>query len=131
MSLPNWLGIMVYGVWAVLVVYWVMPKSVADLLAAWHGCFEKHRNGIIWKAALHCVMWCIWRERNAQSFEDIKRNIPDFKLFFLRTLLDWMSARDFISISSICDLMDICNLGDFFFGFSIKSYLSNIYIVLI
>ena len=24
-------------------------------------------------------MWCIWRERNARSFEDIERKIPDLK----------------------------------------------------
>jgi len=39
-------------------------------------------------------MWYIWREkdRDARSVENIERNIPDTKLFFLRTLLDWMST---------------------------------------
>ena len=60
-------------------VYWVMPKSIIDLLPAWQGHFGKHRNDIIWKAGPHSVMWCIWKERNARSFEDIERNIPDLK----------------------------------------------------
>lgn len=67
---------MVFGLFG---VYWIMLKSVIDLLPAWQGRFGKHRNDIIWKASLHCVMRCIWRERNARSFEDIKRNIPDLK----------------------------------------------------
>ena len=54
-------------------------------------------------------MCCLWRERNSRCFEDnerfipdLKRNsrcfednerfIPDLKLFFFRTLLDWLAA---------------------------------------
>ena len=91
-------------------LYWVIPKSVFNLLAAWQGCFGNHRNGIIWKAVPHCVMWCIWRERHTRSFEDLERNLLDFKMFILRTLLDWISSLGCFSLSSIFNLMDLCTL---------------------
>ena len=34
----------------------------------------------------HCLMWCIWKERNSRCFEDIERSMPDIKLLFFRTL---------------------------------------------
>ena len=76
-------------------VYWVMPRSVFELLACWEGqCWEgqfgHHRNGHIWMVIPHCLMWCIWRERNSRSFEDMESFMPDLKFFF-RTLLDWLS----------------------------------------
>ena len=39
----------------------------------------------------HCLMWCIWQERNNRCFEDSERTIADLKLFFFKTLSDWMS----------------------------------------
>ena len=33
----------------------------------------------------HCLLWCLWRERNSRCFEDIERSIPDLKLLFFRT----------------------------------------------
>ena len=63
-------------------VSWVMPQSVLGLLECWQGRFGHHRNGFIWIIVSHCLMWCIWRERNSRCFEDIERSIPDLKLFF-------------------------------------------------
>ena len=39
-----------------------------------------HRNGIVWKAVPHCLMWCIWKEWNSRSFEDMEQNLPDLNL---------------------------------------------------
>ena len=115
-------------------VYYVTQKSVVDLFAAWQGWFGNHRNCIIWKAVRHHVMWCIWREkdRNARSVENIKRNILDTKLFFLRTLLDWMSTMGWISLPLIYDLIDVC-IHPVYFGWLIflvliKFYYLSIYI---
>ena len=33
-----------------------------------------------------------WRERNSRCFEDNERSISDLKLFFFRTLVDWLST---------------------------------------
>ena len=70
-------------------VSWVMLQSVLGLLACWQGKFGCHQNGHIWLIVPHCLMWCLWSERNSRCFEDNERSIPDLKLFFFRTLLDW------------------------------------------
>ena len=51
-----------------------------------------------------------WQERNNQCFEDSKRIVVDLKLFFFRTLSNWMSIVGSHSIFSIYDLMDVCQL---------------------
>jgi len=91
-------------------LYWVMPKSVVDLLACWQGKFGRHRNNISWMAVPPCLMWCIWLERNNWCFEDFERTVIDLKLLFFKTLLYWMSIVENHSISSNYDLMNACNL---------------------
>ena len=81
-----------------------------ELLACWQGKFGSHRSGVIWMAVPHCLMWCIWSERNNQCFEDSERTVADLKLLFFRMLTDWMSIVTSYSIFSIHDLMDVCNL---------------------
>ena len=73
-------------------VTWVMLHTVLGLLGCWQGSFGRHRNGYIWSIIPHCLMWCLWRERNSRCFEDIERSIPDLKLLFFRTLGDWLFA---------------------------------------
>ena len=45
-------------------IHWVMPKMMVELLAYWKGKFGQNRNGVIWMIVPHCLMWCIWLERN-------------------------------------------------------------------
>ena len=87
-----------------------MPKTVVKLLACWQGNFGHYHNGVIWMAVPHCLMRCIWPERNNRYFENSERTIANLKLFFFKTLLDWMSIIGSHSISSVYDLMDACNL---------------------
>ena len=58
----------------------------------------------------HCLLWCIWKERNSRCFEDIEHSMPDIKLLFFRTLLDWFSVWRNHPFSSILDLLDFCNV---------------------
>ena len=96
---------MVFGLFG---VNWVMPLSVVGLFACWQGHFGLLRNGVIWKIVPSCLMWCIWKERNNRCFEDSERAMPDLKLLFLRTLLDWFSVWRNHPLS-ILDLLDFCN----------------------
>ena len=98
---------MVFGLFG---VYQVMPLSVVGLFACWQGRFGHHRNGDIWTVVPHCLLWCIWKERNSRCFEDIEHSMPDTKLLFFRTLLDWFSVWRNHPFSSILDLLDFCNL---------------------
>ena len=69
----------------------------------------------IWMIIPHCLMWCIWRERNSRSFEDTENSMPDLKLFFFRTLLDWLSSMRNSSLFSVVDLLDLCNFCNWLF----------------
>ena len=51
-------------------IHWVMSKTVVELLDCWQGKFGRHRNATIWMAVPHCLMGCIWREKNNWHFED-------------------------------------------------------------
>ena len=63
---------------------------VVELLACWQGQFCNHQNSHIWIVIHHCLMCCFWREKNSRSFEDTESSMPNLKLFFFRTLLDWL-----------------------------------------
>ena len=98
---------MVFGLFG---VYRVMPMSVVGLFACWQCRFGRHRNGDIWKVVPHCLIWCIRKERNSRCFEDNEHSMPDLKLLFFRTLLDWFSVRRNQPFTSILDLLDLCNV---------------------
>ena len=41
------------------------------------------------------LMWCIWWERNNRHFENSGKTVPNLKLFFFETLLDWVAMLGF------------------------------------
>ena len=42
-------------------------------------------------------------------FEDNERSILDLKLFFFRTLMDWLSTLQNQYFSSFLEVLDLCN----------------------
>jgi hypothetical protein len=62
------------------------------------------------------MVWCIWRERNARTFEDCEQNVLALKMCFFRTLFDWMSATALFSSISFLEFF-------FFFFFLINNKL--------
>ena len=85
-------------------VNWVMPKFVVEILACWQGQFGRHCNGYIWIVFPHYLM-CV----NCMCFEDNEGSLSNLKLFFFRTLLDWLSVWRNQFLSSIPDLLYLCN----------------------
>ena len=75
-------------------------------------CNGESIDGYIWMATLHCMMWCLWRERNNWCFEDIEGTMTELKLCFFRTMLDWMSILRSQSLCSVSDLIDWHNFCD-------------------
>ena len=92
-------------------IHWVMPRKVIELFESWQGMFGRHRNIVLWRIVPHCLLWCIWRERNARNFEGCERSMLEIKSFFLHTLLDWSVVFCHFSCSSLHVLLDHCNLG--------------------
>ena len=58
----------------------------------------------------HCVTGCIWRERDARSFEGCERSSIEIKSFFLHSLKDLTRALQLFSCFSLLDLLELCNL---------------------
>jgi hypothetical protein len=96
---------MVFGLFGMC---WVMPSQVLHLWAGWQVQLGDTRNLVVWRMVPHCVMWCLWRERNARHFEDCERSIVDLKLLFFQTLYEWVNSLGFFSINSITELIDHC-----------------------
>jgi hypothetical protein len=70
---------------------WVMPSSVKEFFASWWPG-GRARCAVVWKMAPLCLMWCIWRERNARCFDDTARSFEDLKHYFLFTLYTWTAG---------------------------------------
>jgi hypothetical protein len=79
---------------------WVMLRRVVDLFASWRGQFGSFRSAAVWKMIPPWLMWCIWRERNARSFEDWKSTVVEPYGFFFKTLYQQTAAYDCIIISN-------------------------------
>uniref|UniRef100_A0A2N9GJ71 Reverse transcriptase zinc-binding domain-containing protein n=1 Tax=Fagus sylvatica TaxID=28930 RepID=A0A2N9GJ71_FAGSY len=60
--------------------------QVLHLWAGWEIRFGDQQNMVVWRMIPHCVMWCIWKERNARHFEDCEQSVVDLKLLFFQTL---------------------------------------------
>ena len=90
-------------------VSWVMPQQVRGLFDCWTRGLIWHQHSLIWKALPHCLMWCLWRERNLRNFEDVELGSLDLKLLFLQTLYNWIQALGLFSFSSFFEFFSSCN----------------------
>jgi hypothetical protein len=90
-------------------VLWVMPKGVVDLLSGWNGPSGRSEVGKIWKMLPHCIMWCLWCERNARSFKGEETSIPALKFLCLQTMFDWLKASRLISSDSVSEMIMLCS----------------------
>ena len=95
-------------VFAMFGVFWVMPGRVRELFACWQGKMGKHPKYMIWRAVSHCLMWCLWRERNMRIFEGSEHHVDELKLLFLRTLFEWMASTRLFCFSTLLEFIDSC-----------------------
>jgi len=71
---------------------WIMSRRVIDLLTCWWSS-ERPRSVAIWKMAPICLFWCLWRERNNRSFEDLESTLKEILSSFYHTLYFWTSVN--------------------------------------
>ena len=90
-------------------ISWVMPRGVVDLISCWNGCKGRQEAGKIWKVIPHCIMWCLWCERNARSFNGEEASIPALKHRLLQTMLEWLKAASLITSVSIPEMLMLCS----------------------
>ena len=84
-----------YRLWSLVFrsfgIFWVLSRSVADTLFGWWNWPGKHMSSI-WNLAPLCLMWCLWRERNRRTFEDMERSDDQLLASFSGSLFDCSRA---------------------------------------
>ena len=79
---------------------WVLPRLVADTLFGWWNWPGKHSSSI-WNLASLCLMWCLWKERNRRTYEDMESSDDQLLASFNGTLFDWSRAWRITSSDSL------------------------------
>jgi hypothetical protein len=85
---------------------WTMPRGVVDLLQCW-GSGGQSRSAVVWKMGPHCIMWCLWSERNMRYFDDTKSSREDLLHSFLTTLFTWAAAWLAPKVISYSDFLSL------------------------
>ena len=81
-------------------ISWVPSRTVSDLLFSWWNWFGKH-SSYIWNLVSLCLMWCIWKERNRRTFEDLDISKDHLLAIFSGSLFDWARAWGLTSSDSL------------------------------
>ena len=88
----------------------MMPRRVLELFDCWQWSMGCHQKLVVWRIIPHCIMWCLWRECNARTFEGCELNIVELKLQFYCYLFDWLFATGLYRFSNLLDLIDYCSI---------------------
>jgi hypothetical protein len=57
-----------------------------------------------------CLMWCLWKERNAHSFKDCETGLINLKKLVIQTLFMWRVKIQSMSGCSYSNFLDMCSL---------------------
>ena len=80
-------------------ISWVPSWMVSNLLFSWWNWLGKNAS-YIWNLIPLCLMWCIWRERNWRTFEDLDRYEDQMLALFSGSFFDWARAWGLTSSDS-------------------------------
>ena len=93
-----------YRLWSLVFrsfgISWVLPRLVADTLFGWWNWLGKHSSSV-WNLAPLCLMWCLWRERNWRTFEDMESSDDQLLASFSGSFFAWSRAWGLISSDSL------------------------------
>jgi hypothetical protein len=87
-----------------------MNGRVIDFLACWKG--QRGNKMVlleVWRMALLCLMWTIWRERNFRCFEDKELTTAEICTRFLTLLHHWAGVLNIPQVSSMYQFVDFCS----------------------
>ena len=90
---------------------WVIPRSILDLLFGWWNWLGKHLSQI-WNLVPLCILWCIWKEWNWRTFEDLNNSGDQMLASFSGSLFDWSRAWRLTtsdSLPSFLSSLSLCN----------------------
>jgi hypothetical protein len=86
-------------------VEWVMPRRVIDLLNIWGSQVGCGTVKDVWRLAPLCLLWCLWRERNARNFEDVETSVTELRKTVFYMLYTWIAAHHSLLVSNFDDFL--------------------------
>ena len=93
-------------IFALFGVQWVMHSIVKGVLLSWCRIFVGKKRKKAWKAALLCLFWTIWRERNRRAFDNCETMDQLIKNLFLYFLWDWIRLYSGVGSLLLVDFVD-------------------------
>jgi hypothetical protein len=82
---------------------------VLDLLACWKGQRGNKVVMEVWRMAPLCLIWTIWKERNARCFEDTELTMAEFSNRFLKLLFQWAGVLNIPQVSNMQQFVELCS----------------------
>jgi hypothetical protein len=89
--------------------HWVLPARVVKVLDCWRGQVGSRLVLDVWRMAPLCLMWSIWRERNARCFEDCEKTREELKINLVKSLFSWTMAYNISHFSKFFEFVDFCS----------------------
>jgi hypothetical protein len=80
---------------------------VPELLTSWGALFGYGPAKEVWRLVSMCLMWCIWRERNARQFEDVKTSMMELRKHLLNTLYIWIASHHSLNVFTYADFLNL------------------------
>ena len=93
-----------------------IANTIVSLLFAWRNWLGNYYSNV-WNTVLACLMWWVWKQRNAWTFEDTKRPIYQLKNLLARTLFEWSRIWGFTHCISLSFFLIFVRVSVWFFFF--------------
>jgi len=77
------------------------------LLNSWGPVIGCARAKEAWRLAPLCLLWCIWRERNARLFEDVETSMVELRKQLLNTLYIWIASHHSVNVFTYVDFLKL------------------------
>jgi hypothetical protein len=88
-------------------IEWVMPQTVLELLTSWGASVGYGHDKEAWRLAPLCLLWCIWRERNAWLFEDVETSMMELRKRLLNMLYIWIASHHCLNAFTFADFLNL------------------------
>jgi hypothetical protein len=95
------------AIFTLLGAHWVMPTRVVQVLDCWQGQMGRHLVLDVCRIVPLCLMWSIWRERNARCFEDCEKTREELNNL-VKSHFSWTWAHNISQFSNLSEFMDFC-----------------------
>jgi hypothetical protein len=63
----------------------------------------------VWRIGLLCLMWSLWREKNARCFEDRENTREELKNNPVKSLFGWIVVYNISQFSNFFEFLDFCS----------------------